>query len=362
MRPNLLKPNLLITINRGLASKSTFDTITDVCENYYKEYNPEYNVYFLTRYSSSKRVDNLMHKNKRNRFYDHVLLVDDCVKDCDYKVQNNWEEIKDVMDISHLPKFNKIIEVGAALSTKNKLARGLTNYKNLFHKREGFTFESTKHKIKSIVLLYKILKANDCEFIHYLIDPQEFDYNDIDSDLDYHRFFQYCSTSFKFERSDQFLEAHKFRSEFYDNTKSRDFVFGYTVATKERNSNDYAQIEPQLEGLYYTMLLKDKFKKIDTHVDKPVYLEYLRCSEFTLVIPAYEERSFSAFRYIEAIYAECLPIILDTNELDEVRKSLYIPDCLVANISDIRTKIEELKPIRQKLIDEIKFKMGCQYE
>ena len=57
------------------------------------------------------------------------------------------------------------------------------------------------------MLILKILRRDKCRLNHYIIDPQEFNYNDVVKDIDYKRFFGYTSKSIDFERNDNFLKS-----------------------------------------------------------------------------------------------------------------------------------------------------------
>jgi len=100
------------------------------------------------------------------------------------------------------------------------------------------------------------------------------------------------------------------------------------------------------------LFLRDKYNDIDTFIKKDDYLNLVKESKFTLIIPAYDTKTFSAFRYIESIYSDCLPLILDTNYLEEVRESLYIPDDIIVNLNNIEEKINQLD--YKKILKEIK--------
>lgn len=334
--------NILITSNNSLSSKFLFHTISDICSSYYKEFK-NYNVFFLSHYSTKERVLKLFDKEDRAVFFDDIILSKDITEKLDYSIYENWLEVYNTLDVSNLPKFDKIIEVGSALSEGNKLQYGVTSFDNLFMSKAQFKFISGRKQKENILLAYKIAHEQGIELIHHIIDPQEVNYNDFNfKNIEYSRWFSYSSQKFDFGKSSAFLESHKRNVKNQD--KEYDFVFGYTILTKDRSDDlEIQSIITDLSGKIKTRIfLRDKYKNIDTFIKKDEYLDYIKKSRFTLIIPSYNEETFSAFRYIESIYSGCVPLILNTVDISEAKDSLYIPEELIVSPETILDAINNI--------------------
>lgn len=331
---------LIITTNKSISSKFVFHTICDIAESLYEKHKDDYHVIFICKYSAVKRIYSLLRKEKRSVFFDEIVLESDYYKNNNYAKDKVWRDIYNDIDISTIPEVEKIIEIGSALSAASFLRDGEIGENKLFNNRAHFNYLSIKAMKNTLMLTYKIAKERNILLEHHIIDPQEFNYRDIDTDIKYTRHFPYTSNSFNFTRDDSFLEKYKKNRIHQD--KDIDFTFGYTILTEDRKNNIHEEIQKQLESKTIQLFLRDKYNDIDTFVKKDVYLDYIARSRFTLIIPAYNDKTFSAFRYIESIYNDCIPIILDTNNISEAKESLYIPDYLLTSIEDICTKIDQL--------------------
>lgn len=359
-----MSKNILITSNNSLSSKFVFHTICDIAESYYKEYSNEgYIIYFLSHYSSTKRVLNLFKKENRNVFFDEIILSNDFTKDLPFTTARHWLDVYDILDISQLPKFDEIIEVGSAISQGNKLQYGVTNFNNLFMSKAQFKFISGRNLKQNILLNYKIAHEQSIKLNHFIIDPQEVNYNDFNfKNIEYERFFSYESKLFDFKKNNAFLNTY-IENRVSDLDKELDFAFGYTILTQDRsNSTDMIEdiiSEMRLSGLRIKIFLRDKYNGIDTFVKKDEYLENIRKSKFTLIIPSYNNKTFSAFRYIESIYSGCIPLILDSVDIEEAKQTLYIPEILIVNSENIMERIQTINNLNcETLLKEIKDKLN----
>lgn len=348
------KKKLLMACNKGISSKYVFHTLCDIAIPYFEDHKDEYDIYFLSSYSTEKKVHNLFKKEKRKEFFHNIILYNQHCKNLDYKTAKDWSEIYDNINLDDTDVFDKVIEIGSALSEGAYLKDKKINYNKLFYNTAQFKYLSVRSVKQYLIFLYKIAKRDNILLEHYLIDPQEFNYFDIDETLKYERYFQYTSERLNFERKDNFLNTYKEKcgatKKFIDN--DLDFVFGYTVLTKDRENNMFEYLSDNLKDLNTVLLVKDKYKGIDTFITKDKYLELLQRANYTLIIPAYDNTTFSIYRYIESIYNNCLPLILDTNDLTEVRKSIYIPDEIIISLESICDSINTLD--HEKLLQEIK--------
>lgn len=349
------KPVLILTTGKPLSSKHVLHTNLDIFESLYAQFKDEYEVIFLSKFSEKNRIISLLNKHNRDAFFDDIILVSDVLND-NFEDYDNWRGYYDSINLENLPKVSKIIEVGSGVSAGTKLQDGQVNYEQFFDKYGQWNYISVRNIRTFICLMTKISIENNIELEHYIRDPQEFNYNDIRSGfegLTVKRYFQYNSPLRDFKRNDAFLDYYKqfLNKEF---KKTHKLTFGYSVQTEDRISQDIISIENK-----YNILVKDKYRKIDTFVDRDEYLNLISKSTFTLIMPAYDIETFSIFRYIESIALGCIPLILDNNYLDEVKKDFYIPDILLVdsnNLKDsIRSKIDHIESLGvEKVITDLK--------
>ena len=97
-------------------------------------------------------------------------------------------------------------------------------------------------------------------------------------------------------------------------------------------------------------------KKDNTYISQVEYYNKLSHSKFTLIIPSYDITTFSIIRFLEAISNRCLPLVLDTVNLTDLKNTFpdiynIVKKNLVVNIKDIQSKINELN--YDKIINEI---------
>lgn len=90
------------------------------------------------------------------------------------------------------------------------------------------------------------------------------------------------------------------------------------------------------------------------------YDDLLRKAKFTMVIPAYNEKHFSIWRIIEAVMNDCLCLCYSKNNMRDLRCTfpdicdIMETDLMFDSFDDIESKIAELEPRRDKLIQTIR--------
>ena len=125
--------------------------------------------------------------------------------------------------------------------------------------------------------------------------------------------------------------------------KKKKFSFGFTVVTEDREDL-YHQLTA-LNEHNINFLVKFPKLDIDTTVKRADYAEMLKESEFTLVIPSYEDTDFSSIRFWDAITKDCIPFILDSCQWEQAfvehpEISSIISQDLLVSVSTAKDKIE----------------------
>lgn len=163
---------------------------------------------------------------------------------------------------------------------------------------------------------------------HIIVDPLESDYHELQGfTKPGDRYFLYESKIFN-ARPLQIAEASyreafaKPKSQLLDFGIERDLdlLVGYSITQKPRLWLQAYDFEALLAntGLTHRICIKDSFRDIDTFIwDKKEYLSLLQRSKFTVIIPSYEEQAFSTIRFIEALCAGTIPLILDKCVMSE---------------------------------------------
>ena len=170
----------------------------------------------------------------------------------------------------------------------------------------------------------------------------------------------------KFDCMQYFLKNNKesSMSELYNNDdmdKLYEFTFGYTVVTPDREINDDSLIS-LINSKFNSpnIFLKHKFKDINTFVPRSVYMQYIKQSKYTLIIPSYDVDHVSIIRIIEAIYNDCIPLFTNNNNFPALLKSFpnfnykdYIIDDIWEAFSDkeYQLKLQHCKDIFLNITD-----------
>ena len=173
---------------------------------------------------------------------------------------------------------------------------------------------------------------------HVYVDPQEASWNKMTGCAEEKYFF------YENSRIDAkylpFVEW-SFSKQIKKYPKKKKFAFGFTVVTEDREPLYYQLAE--IENVNFLV----KFPKIgiDTTVKRADYAEMLKESEFTLVIPSYEDTDFSSIRFWDAITKACVPFILESCNwrqafLKHPEITQIIEEDLLVSAETVKDKIE----------------------
>lgn len=129
-----------------------------------------------------------------------------------------------------------------------------------------------------------------------------------------------------------------------DIEKTVDFTFYGTALTEDRQ---YLVEQKDLLTGIRNSDIGIIVKKDSTYVSQTEYYDKLARSKFTLIIPSYDVTTFSIIRFLEAVSNHCLPLVLDTVNLTDLKNTFpdiynIVKKYLIVNIKDIQSKIDEL--------------------
>lgn len=202
------------------------------------------------------------------------------------------------------------------------------------------TFASVKNFYEPSFIAYHISKT--LPTIHIYVDPQEGSWNKINGANE---------TNFFFYKNDRinaeylpFVEWSFAKEIGIKHKKRKKFAFGFTVVTEDRESL-YHQLAT-LKEHNINFLVKFPKLDIDTTVKRADYSDMLKESEFTLVIPSYEDTDFSSIRFWDALVKGCIPFILDSCQwkqafIEHPDLTKIIKEDLLVTVDTVKSKIED---------------------
>jgi hypothetical protein len=268
-----------------------------------------------------------------------------------YRTENNWKDLgeKLVFTFSNYLLdsdvdfyiFGGIIQRGATISD-------FINYYGKNFKSSNHV--STRIKLAKIFLYHNLIDELKLNTHHLVFDPQELDFSEGENYTKYHN---YTDPRLNLHRLDslQYYFKHKEVEKNLSLHKDLEFTFGASIIHDSRM--DLHSIMEELISLNerenYKVLYVNKFmkEKYNTFVERPAYLKLIQRSKYTLVLKAYEENSFSASRFIESVYYDCIPLLWHNSNyyllesfgisIEWLEKNL-----VVSSIEEIQNKVSTL--------------------
>lgn len=220
-------------------------------------------------------------------------------------------------------------------STNNSLIQRFDKEMN----NKNYTYNLNFVSTRIVMQRYLVCKlCKDKNFIYFYIDPSECILS---------KYFNVGKTVYYLNRPDcVYLPSYE-RYMFLngkDIEKTTDFTFYGTALTEDRRYLvDQKELLTNIRNSDVGIIVK----KDSTYVSQTEYYEKLARSKFTLIIPSYDVTTFSVIRFLEAVSNHCLPLVLDTVDLTDLKNTFFdiyeiVEKNLVVNIKDIQSKIDSL--------------------
>lgn len=283
----------------------------------------------------------------------------------------DWDDIIDKIDISHLKDYDRFYVWGGIINSvcgnRPKTIKTIREFP--YYLSKVWTSLGVQYiHIAAILKAHKEFGIPITEIMH---DPQEASLSLIETEKykvnkeKYELKFNYAIPELDVEKFD----AMQYFLKYERNTdlarlfnvdmqpyKQYDFTFGYTVITPDRNMDDDALIE--LINSKFNLpniFVKHKFKEINTFVSRDIYMDYIKKSKYTLIIPSYDINHVSIIRIIEAVHNNCIPLFTSKNNFGALLESF--PDF---NYSDyiITDEWEKFEDYNEKLLHCKKIFLG----
>ena len=277
--------------------------------------------------NSGNKLKNLL--NRDDVEYRHIAWVDG------YNWQDYEKDIKEnTKDIDTFLCFGSTM-----FNNYNSKDSSLIDRFEIEYNKGNFTFNLNFVSTRTVIQRYVICKlCQDKNFIYFYIDPSECILT---------KYFNKGTTVYYLKRDDCIYLPSYERYMFLngkDIDKTVDFTFYGTALTEDRK---YLVEQSDLLTSIRNSDVGIIVKKDSTYVSQTEYYDKLARSKFTLIIPSYDVTTFSVIRFLEAVSNHCLPLVLDTVDLTDLKNTF--PDIydivrknLVVNIKDIQNKIDEL--------------------
>lgn len=278
------------------------------------------NIYFVHFYSTEKVVDYI-----RETAGIRITKSFNLSKEYDAVTQkkySTWKEFYENVDLSFLDgiEIDDVWMFGAPLLDGANLKRGRNGLNKAFEKNTSMTFVSVAKVFMTNYLLLAIANRRKVHYNELSYDPGEFPVSEITVDalkpVSYTVYHGYTSKEFQFEKLDSYQVGLKERApRFFFSSDEIDVVFGYSYMTEDRKE-EHEKISHVWESIdkKFTkrLLLRTNQKDLqDTSVSKDEYMSLINDARFTFIVPAYEKKAFSGYRFIESVFYDCLPLVFD---------------------------------------------------
>lgn len=284
------------------------------------------------------------------------------------KKYKNWYEYLDNVSLfENLNHVDQIVVFGGLLSDATGITRKINGMKKIMNTWQQMNFTANGTYITGLLQLIKLSREFKIPFHEICYDPCE---NNIDlfsyKPYEYKCYHGYDWPEYNLKRLDSLqhylLNAPKKSVLFYDDEKEIDICFGFTALTKAREKQ-YDDVMTSLEncGLKTKIYVRHKSLGIDTFVDRDTYLDDIKKSKYTLIIPPYDLMHFSVYRFIESIHNGCLPLITKDVNIDDFINSFNIDkqicNKIIVNYSEIGNRVSSISDNeREKILEYFKSK------
>lgn len=348
--------NIILFTTRPITSKYTKSLIEQMC--ILKEYQDKgHKIILWTPKKNTQNAEYIEHV-AGIRIDEMICYIDD-YKRCmtsPKPIYDSWYEFLEREDwISQFEDIAQIVVFGGILSDASGLTREKNKFNAMLKTRNQMNFIANGTFLVGLLQLIKMSRERKIPVHEICFDPCE---NSLSQLTDYlphelHCYHGYDWQDYDLKRLDS-LQAYLSQEplglmSFFeeDNEKSVDLCFGFTALTEHREKQyDDVMSSIHNSNIDAKLFIRHKRLGIDTFVKRDEYLDNIRSSRYTLLIPPYDLKHFSIYRFVESIYNDCLPLITSDVHTDDFVKSFGISPEIINKItveySSIGDKIKEL--------------------
>ena len=302
------------------------------------------------------------HYKKTDSFYKFVNLpFIKPVSTFEYRAEKSWKKSHEMLkklfsNTDQIVVFSNQLHKG--LNFKESANIKIRYDKTLVEDSFGTSFDSTLGALKCEAIPMFLAHEYNVPIKHIIYDPCEFIYNDIvPSKVQNYFFYALEKCRAKYLPYMEYSQIYKNDTELTE--KEFDFSFGTTMLCEERRylHSVIDKMRADMGSKKANFFYWSNYVEENTMVPYNEYLEYLRKSRFTLVIPSYDADEFSKMRFWEAIAKNCVPLVLDTCNIRDafvetpeilkiVKEKLLVPqDAIVERMNSLNflDVIKEIK-------------------
>lgn len=259
--------------------------------------------------------------------------------------------------MSELKEYDEFYIIGGIDYPQSKLSR--------FHKRKG-VFPNDKDQInwqqtgRSLTCVLAILKAHqeyDIPIKELAFDPCELSlnlfHNSVKPVKNHQLYHGYDIEKYNMKRVDslQYFQQYNRVSSYIEVDKKFDFCFGYTVFKGSGREKYVNYVDELARRSRSKIFVENHQTEENTLVPFNEYYQFIKKSRFTLILPAYDKNSFSIYRFLESIEADCLPLIHPDCNIDDVNKSFGV------DLSNLKTSEFFSEDERIRILSKLKSKL-----
>lgn len=139
--------------------------------------------------------------------------------------------------------------------------------------------------------------------------------------------------------------------------KTIDFTFAYTVL-KTSKRQDFPVFVNGVANMFPVskVFTKNYFTGVDTSIDSDLYTDIVSRSRFTMILPAYDRKSYAIDRLLTALSLDCLPLIHHeaNNSVVESSYNISLQPLTITDPGDVTRFTES---VRLELLEYYKSKL-----
>lgn len=334
-----MKQNIVVITTRGITAKPNRSLIEQM--TFLKEFENDYNLI-------------LIHAGKTDAGAKHISSVTglrfskviglrqhycDSVIPLKYKTWMDYIDALDKMEenskVTNLTDVAAVFCFGGLLSAGTGLQREKNKLDVVLSSQRQMNFMSVGSVITVVLNGYYLSNKFNCPYNEIIYDPQECSVG-LSKLLKFPKLslwfgYGYKQDGLTVSRADLLQYYLKRQPTFSSNEQKKiyDVTFGMTVLTKDRIST-YENVLESMTNLD-RFFVRNKYTGEDTFVDRETYLDYIRQSRYTYITPSYDIGHFSIFRFIEAVYNNCLPLISRECDLTFFKETFRFDPVLLAH-------------------------------
>jgi hypothetical protein len=255
------------------------------------------------------------------------------------KNMDDWMAVYNAINPIALKDYAALYIIGGVDLHRSNLGR-FENRVGVFpHDRGQLKFESCGIHLVNILALVKAHNEYGIPLHELAYDPNEMSCDLFHPDIapvrdrGYYVYHGYDIPRYGAHRLDSlqcWLEdsTNPLFPEDYSN-KTYDFTFGYTVLLNSGRDHYPSDIEAVSSKFTRSNVFgKNEYAGTNTHIPADKYLDLIKLSRFTYMLPSYDKHCFSGYRFLESIYHDCLPLIHGDCNIEDIGTSFGILDTL----------------------------------